>query len=136
MTDVFSHVGITCKDPDLIENFYVKHFGFKRTRVFSSGDSQIVMIKSGSFYLELFKSTEESPIGAAKGTGQEYPGWRHICFSVANIDAKLKEMGEAARITLGPLQLDDFVKGMKACWIADPEGNIIELCQGYADEER
>ena len=38
------------------------------------------------------------------------------------------------RVTLGPLGFDDWIKGWRSAWIADPEGNIIERSQGYQDE--
>jgi glyoxylase I family protein len=85
--------------------------------------------------MELFKSTQESPVDQPKGAGQDYPGWKHICFSVENLDQFLNQMGIDAVITLGPLDMGDLIPGMKVCWIADPEGNIVELNQGYVDEE-
>ncbi|MCX5697907.1 MAG: VOC family protein [Candidatus Omnitrophica bacterium] len=131
---VFSHMGLTCKDPVEIEKFYSKYFGFKRARVYAPGPEQVVMIKSGNIYLELFKAGEESTLAPAKEAGPNYPGWKHICFMVDNLDALLKEIGGGARITLGPLDMGKFIPGMKVCWIADPEGNIVELNQGYVDE--
>jgi glyoxylase I family protein len=59
---------------------------------------------------------------------------RHIEFTVADVDQKILEMGEAAVITLGPLRFDDFIQGWKTVWIKDPEGNIVELSEGYKDE--
>ena len=44
-------------------------------------------------------------------------------------------MGDDARITLGPLDMGQFIPGMRVAWIADPEGNIVELNQGYIDED-
>ena len=134
-TVTFSHFGLTCNDPVKIEKFYTKHFGFKRTRVYAPGPEQVVMIKSGNMYIELFKSTETSPLSPPKESGYRFSGWRHICFIVDDLDAKLKEMGDDAQLTLGPLDMSDFIKGMKVCWISDPEGNIVELNQGYVDEE-
>jgi len=130
----FSHVGISCLDPIVIERFYTKYFGFKRSRVYAPGLDQVVMIKSGSIYLELFKSTKESQVPPPDGSGQDYPGWKHICFLVDDLDAKLSEIGTDAKITLGPVDMGAFILGMKVCWIADPEGNIIELNQGYVDD--
>ena len=43
-------------------------------------------------------------------------------------------MGEDAKITLGPLDMAAFIDGMRVAWITDPEGNIVELNQGYEDE--
>jgi len=130
----FSHIGVVANDPIKLENFYVKYFGFKRTRVYAPGPDQVVMIKSGDMYFEIFKATEASKDGAPKEAGPMFPCWRHICFKVDDLDSKLKEIGEAAKITLGPADMSQFIEGMKVAWLADPEGNIIELSQGYKDE--
>ena len=52
-----------------------------------------------------------------------------------DVDVKLGEMGDDAKITLGPLSFDDFIQGWRTVWIADPEGNIVEISQGYMDED-
>lgn len=133
VSTAFHHMGLTCKDPIRIEEFYTRHFGFERVRVFQPGPKQIVMLKSSGVYLELFKASDPSKVPPSEGAGPRYPGWRHICFLVDDLDAKLKELGEAVRITREPLDLSSFVTGMRACWIADPEGNIIELSENYCD---
>jgi glyoxylase I family protein len=132
----FHHVAIVCRDPIASERWYTKHFGFRRARVAPLGDGdQIVFLKAGTAYLELFRATQPSPSPEATGAGPEYPGWRHLAFKVDDVDAKLAEMGDDARITLGPLDMSQFIPGMRAVWLADPEGNIVELNQGYVDEE-
>ena len=131
----FNHVGIACQDMAVIERFYCQHFGFNRARVVPLGDTQIVFIKSGNTYLELFQAKEDAPVPKAKEDGPWYPRWRHIAFAVDSVDAKLAEMGDAANITLGPFDFNDFIQGWRGVWLADPEGNIIELAQGYVDEE-
>jgi glyoxylase I family protein len=60
---------------------------------------------------------------------------RHLAFLVDDLDAKLAEMGDDAKITLGPLDMGDFIAGMRVAWITDPEGNVVELNQGYEDEK-
>ena len=62
ITANFVHVGLTCKDPLVIERFYTEHFGFKRVRVVLLGAEQIVFIRQGNFHLELFLAKEESPL--------------------------------------------------------------------------
>jgi len=47
----------------------------------------------------------------------------------------LAEIGNNAKVTLGPLEFDEVIPGWRAVWIADPEGNIIEISQGYQDQE-
>ncbi len=131
---IFHHMAIACKDPLQVEAFYTRHFGFKRARVIPLGDTQIVFIKSGNAYLEIFQAKEEYPGSKAEADGPWYPDWRHIAFKVDNVDAKLAEMGSDAKITLGPFDFDAFIPGWRTVWVSDPEGNIVEITQGYVDE--
>jgi glyoxylase I family protein len=126
---------MVCRDPAATERFYTRHFGFRRARVVPLGDGdQILFLKSGSLYLELFKATQDSPAPAATGPGPEYPGWRHLAFKVDDVDAKVTEMGDDARITAGPMGFDAFIAGWRTVWVADPDGNIVEISQGFVDE--
>src|SRR5437773_6516611 len=75
----FHHMGVVCSDMGATERFYTKHFGFRRARVAPlGGGDQIVFLKAGSCYLELFRATQANPAPAASGPGPEYPGWRHL----------------------------------------------------------
>lgn len=131
----FSHMAISCQDLIATERFYTKYFGFKRSRVVPLGDQQIVFIKLGEMYLELFQANRESPVGPPNNDGPQYPAWRHLAFQVDDVDAKLAEMGNDAKITLGPLNFDDFIPGWRTVWVADPNGNIVEISQGYVDQD-
>lgn len=131
----FSHVAITCNDPLAMERFYCRYFGFRRARVVVLGESQVVFLKMDNVYLELFQSSQASPAPVAQGSGPEYPGWRHLAFMVDDVDARLAEMGDAARITAGPMDFNDFIRGWRSVWLADPEDNIIEISQGFVDQE-
>ncbi|MDF7819909.1 VOC family protein [Runella sp. MFBS21] len=132
----FFHVAVTVKDLSAFESFYSKYFGFQRARTISLGEGkELVFLKdAGNFYFEVFPPDEERPIPLAEGDGPHYQGIRHLAFSVEDVDAKLAEMGSDAVITLGPLTFDDFIPGWKTAWVKDPEGNIIEITQGYVDE--
>lgn len=135
---IFSQVALTCKDPIVTEKFYTKHFGFKRARVVKMPeDEQIVFIKMGdsAFYLELFQAKEKLPIDPHINDGPQYPSVRHLAFKVDNVDIKLAEMGKDAQITLGPISFDDYVIGWRTVWIADPDDRIIEISQGFFDED-
>jgi glyoxylase I family protein len=131
----FAHVGLTCQDPIKIEKFYTRYFGFRRARVVPLGDTQIVFLKSGDMYLELFQATGKSPVPPPEKDGPSWPGVRHLAFQVKSVDVKLAELGADARITLGPFNFHDFIPGWRTVWIADPEGNIVEITQGFADQE-
>lgn len=129
------HMGLVCRDASAVEAFYTRHFRFQRARVVGSGDGQVVFLKSGDFYLELFHASANSPAPASGGAGPEYPGWRHLAFKVDDVDATLAAMGPDARITAGPMSFDDFIPGWRTAWVSDPDGNIVEISQGYVDQQ-
>jgi glyoxylase I family protein len=131
----FSHMALSGKDPLAVERFYTRHFGFKRARVVPLGEDQVIFIKRDDIYLEIFRATREVPAPPAGEAGPEYPDWRHLAFQVDNVDAKLAEMGDDAKITLGPLDFSNIIPGWRSVWLADPTGNIVEISQGYVDQE-
>ncbi|MDZ4769606.1 MAG: VOC family protein [Chloroflexota bacterium] len=134
---VFNHVGLNCKDPIAIEKFYTQYFGFTRARVIPLGDdNQLVFLRgAGDFYLELFKSGDARPIAAPEKDGYSFTGPRHIAFKVDDVNAVIAAMGDAAVVTLGPLDFGAFIPGWMTVWVSDPEGNIVEISQGYTDQE-
>ena len=134
---IFSQVALTCKDPIITERFFTKHFNFKRARVLKMPEGeQIVFIKMGdsAFYLELFQAKKKSPLDPPIEDGAQYPSVRHLAFKVDNVDVKLSEMGKDAQITLGPVNFDDYIPGWRTVWISDPDDRIIEISQGFSDE--
>jgi glyoxylase I family protein len=135
---IFSQVALTCKDAIATEKFYTNYFGFRRARVAKLPDgNQIVFLKmaDSAFYLELFQASDETPIAPATNDGYAFPSVRHLAFKVSSVDAKLAEIGNAAKVTLGPLNFDDYIPGWRTAWIADPDGTIVELSEGFVDEE-
>jgi glyoxylase I family protein len=42
-------------------------------------------------------------------------------------------MGNAAAITQGPMDFDEYIPGWRSAWIADPNGVIVEVSQGYRE---
>jgi glyoxylase I family protein len=134
MTRAIHHMGLACADPIAVERWYTKHFGFTRKRVYAPGPEQVVVIGNEGASLELFPAKGEAPPPRGEGAGPEYPGWRHVAFLVDDLDATLAKMGDDAKITLGPLDMSALIEGMRVAWISDPEGNIVELNQGYEEE--
>ena len=130
----FSHIALSCKDMVRTEAFYSKHFGFKRARVIPLGDTQIVFLKAGEVYLELFLAEGDALIGPS-GDGPHTAGIRHLAFQVVDVDAVVAAIGDDADITLGPLDFDAFIPGWRTIWLADPDGNIVEISQGFTDQD-
>jgi glyoxylase I family protein len=135
MSLVFSHVALNCRDPLATERFYTRHFGFRRARVIPLGGEQIVFLKAGTVYLELFQAKGDPPGPAFDKDGPGHRGVRHIAFQVDDVDAALAAMGQDAVVTLGPLDFGSFIPGWRTVWVADPDGTIVEISQGYTDQD-
>ncbi len=128
----FHHVALNCKDMAVTERFYSKHFGFERARVLPLDGTQIIFLKAGGAYLELFQAKGDGVAPSNDGPVQQ--GLRHIAFRVDDVDAKVAAMGDEAKVTLGPFSFDSFIPGWRTVWLADPDGNIVEVSQGFQDE--
>jgi glyoxylase I family protein len=134
----FHHVSLNCRDMAVIEDFYTRHLDFRRARLIDLPDGrQIVFLKGADgVYLELFPAQGDSAVTpGASGEGQISPGVRNFSFAVDDIDERLAAMGSEARVTFGPVGFDDFVPGWRSVWLADPEGNVYQLTQGFTDQE-
>jgi glyoxylase I family protein len=131
----FSHLCLSSPDPVALERFYCTHFGFSRARVIPLGEQQVVFLKSGAAYLELFQSEGDRPTPAVLGDGPHTTGLRHLAFQVDSVDEALVRMGDDAHITAGPMDFDAFIPGWRTVWLSDPDGNIVEISQGYTDQD-
>jgi glyoxylase I family protein len=131
----FAHVALSCKNMAETQRFYTTHFGYRVARVVPLGDAKIVYLKCGEAYLELFPAEGGREGSLPVADGPHGQGIRHIAFQTDNVDAKIASMGADARVTLGPLDFNDFIPGWRTVWVADPDGNIVEISQGYVDAE-
>jgi lactoylglutathione lyase len=127
----FDHVGITVADLDRAVEWYggaldlVVEFVFELPQFGFRG----VMLKSPTGYrIELLERAGSAagpcpsdPIDAA-GT----QGFGHMCLDVADVDAsfeRLRAGGAAERMSPRPSP----EPGVRMAYLADPEGNLIEL---------
>jgi glyoxylase I family protein len=130
----WSHVALNCRDQAVTEEFYRRWFGFERARVVDLGDQQIIFLRQGSVYLELFAS-QQPPLLAASGDGPAHVGVaRHLAFQTDDLDDFLERMADQVPVSLGPLRFDDFIAGWRSVWLTDPDGVVVEVSQGYADQ--
>lgn len=128
----WSHVGLNCRDQRVTEQFYTRWFGFSRARTIPLGDGEILFLRNGDAYLELFPAKEDGEPTTLDGpprTGTV----RHLAFQTDDVDRFLDRIGEDADITLGPLDFDDFIDGWRSVWLRDPDGVVVEVSQGYRD---
>jgi glyoxylase I family protein len=130
----WSHVALNCRDQRATEDFYRRWFGFERARAFPVGDEQeIVFLRHGDVYLELFGAAGDA-VAEPAGDGPQHPGSvRHIAVQTDDLDGFLALVGDSVPVTLGPLAFDEFIPGWRTVWLADPDGVIVEVSQGYRD---
>ncbi len=127
------HIAFNCVDRKQQERFYVRHFGFTRSRVFHpEKPNEFVLLRLGNMRIELFSAQPEH----LKEKGSEQPiGFRHLAFTVPNLEAKIKELQAAGTQPDDIIDCDHMAKGLRICFFKDPEGNMIELMEGWTEEE-
>jgi glyoxylase I family protein len=121
-----------CVDRLKQEAFYTRWLGFERVRVFKPGQpDEFVMLRLGSTCIEFFGTDD----GTTAAPGPLPVGFRHLAFEVPDLDAKVSDM-KAAGVEMGDIiDCDAMVKGMRVCFFSDPEGNQLELMEGWHDEQ-
>lgn len=131
----WSHVALNCADQEVTEEFYRRWFGFERARVVQLDDARIVFLRQGEVYLELFAAKGDPPV-TATADGPPYPGLaRHLAFQTDDLPAFLDRVGDQVPVSLGPLKFDEFIAGWASVWLTDPDGVVVEVSQGYRDED-
>lgn len=133
----WSHVGLNCRDQARTEAFYTRWFGFRRARVVDDGNVRVVFLRLDGVYLELFAADAGAPgTGNADGDGPHIAGAaRHVAFQVDDLDRFLARAAGELHISLGPLAFDAYIPGWRTVWITDPDGVIVEVSQGYTDQD-
>jgi len=125
------HFAMNCIDRHRQEAFYTKHFGFQRARVFNRGtENEFVMLRLGGFCIEMF---DNPGAGEARG-GEQAVGFKHLAFLVEDIEAKVAELEADGVATDGIVDCGGICPGMRVCFFKDPDGNILEVMEGYQDE--
>jgi glyoxylase I family protein len=131
---VVNHIALNCRNLAAQEAFFTKHFGFKRSRTFKAGTpDEFIMLKLGSVRLELFP-TNPAQTENVNG-GEQVIGFKHLAFDVPDLDSAIAAL-RADGLEPDPIiNQDHVVPGFRIVFFRDREGNILELMQGYRDEE-
>ena len=125
------HIAFNCVDKAAQEAFYTKHFGFRRCRVFNAGrPDEFVMLRLGGTCLELFSGN--APL-AARG-GEQSVGFRHLAFAVPDLDAAVASLRADGLRTDEIIDCSAILEGLRVCFLDDPEGNRLELMEGFKDD--
>jgi glyoxylase I family protein len=128
-----NHLALNCLDVAAQEAFFSKHFGFRRSRTFNPGKpNEFIMLKLGSMRLELFPA-DRAHSSNQKG-GEQRIGFKHLAFDVPKLETAMQSL-QGDGIQFDPvIEQDHVTPGLRVVFFRDPEGNIIELMEGYRDE--
>ena len=112
--------------------YYTKHFGFRRSRVFNADtENEFIMLRLGSTCLELFGAGADS---ASQMGGEQPVGFKHLAFEVPDLDAAVAALDADGIATEKTIDCSSVVEGLRVCFFNDPDGNRLELMQGYQDQ--
>lgn len=118
------HVAVSVRDIERSMDFYVNKLGFAEMfRLHRDEKLWIVYLRiTDTQFLELF------PGGVGDGAPPfENLGFNHLCIEVDDLDAAIAEItGNGVKLTIQKkVGADDNLQA----WVADPDGNRIELMQ-------
>ncbi|HMP76290.1 MAG TPA: VOC family protein [Kiritimatiellia bacterium] len=126
------HIAFNCRDRAAQEAFYTRHFGFQRARVFNADTpDEFVMLRLGATCLELFQA---KPDAAAHRGSEQAVGFKHLPFEVPDIEAAVRGLTADGIHVDKIIDCGALLPGLKVCFFNDPEGNRLELMQGWRDQ--
>lgn len=126
------HMAFGCKNIKVSEKFFSKHFGFKRVRTFNKGTpGEFIMLRCSNACLELFQAGEKEK---ALSGGEQPVGFKHLAFEVESIERTVAGLKADGIKTDDIIDCSSIVPGMRVCFFNDPDGNRLEVMQGYKDE--
>ena len=136
MGTTFDHVGLSLADLDAGEAFYGRAFGFTRELAFALDPHPIrgvMLVHPSGCRLELFADERSSggiradtPIAALATRG-----YGHFALAAADI-GPLYETALSAGAPAVKAPVPSPEPGVRFAFVADPEGNLIELVERRA----
>ena len=120
-----SHVAIRAKQFETLFDFYTRVLGFAEMfrLQMDDGSLRLAYIRvTDTQFIELFPNgTEEVP------RTRTQVGLNQLCLAVENLDETAADL--TARGVRILSRIDAAIDGNRIAWIADPEGNRIELME-------
>lgn len=124
--NTLGHFNLKVQDLDASIAFYGK-LGFPEFLRLTEedGSAWIVYLRiTDELYIELL------PGGKGRAGDQQASGLNHLCLTTDDIEATVAELGRVGVPLTAPL--DPTKRGVdhnRGCWIADPDGNRIEIME-------
>ena len=127
------HVGLAVGDLDVVAGFYGEAFGLTEVvEEFVMPDAGVrsrILRSAGGVQLELVERAGSTPQRFSDpfdGAGTQ--GWFHWALRVPSLDEAF-DVALTAGATVVSAPADGVRAGMRFAYVADPEGNLVELLE-------
>ena len=128
--NIVHHLAFNCHDRHAQEAFYTEQFGFKRARVLNAGrPDEFIILRSGKHVPGAFQRARHP----ARSGGVQAVGFKHLAFEVPSLEESIARLRAAGIEPDRIMDASGNVPGLRICFFRDPEGNSIELMQGWQD---
>lgn len=120
------HVVYSVANVDTLAAWYVRVLGFRITKRFHVGGVEIAWLDIPGFrlgFMQFPKSRPPAAVGAVPARGV-----RNLVFSVADVDAAVRDLTAAGARIANPPQTS-HPPDIRTANLLDPEGNVIGLYQ-------
>lgn len=136
-----SHAAFVCRDIGAMEAFYRDVFGLRRVRVFNPGtEKEFFVLGRDNFRVELFRGEPSAFADTARSADASGAGlsvdrqFKHLAVEVSSLDNVMRLLAEKGVPVDRVIDYSTEGETFKLCFIRDPEGNKIEIMEGYRDE--
>jgi catechol 2,3-dioxygenase-like lactoylglutathione lyase family enzyme len=140
-----SHVGICVSDLERSLRFYQDLLGFAREHELEAGGEPtdallrlrdvrlkaVYLVRDGVRIELLHFASPPAPPRRERVMNE--PGLTHLSFRVTDLHAVVRALREAGERVLEETVLDFPAFGSAACFVVDPDGQLIELVQAPGD---
>jgi catechol 2,3-dioxygenase-like lactoylglutathione lyase family enzyme len=137
----FDHVGISVADLEAAAGWYCAALGLTREFAFEVPPVSlrgVMLLSDAGYRVELLERAGSAPAGPAPGGPDEAAlrrGYGHICLDVPDVDAAHAALLTAGAADRMPPRASPE-PGIRMAFVADPEGNLIELIDRSAARAR
>jgi lactoylglutathione lyase len=137
----FDHVGISVADLGSAVDWYCAALGLAREFEFEVphvGLRGAMLLSASGYRVELLERTGSARQGPSPGSPDEaalYRGYGHMCLDVPDVDAVHAALLAAGAADRMPPRASPEPR-VRMAFVADPEGNLIELIDRTASRAR
>lgn len=120
-------IGVVTTDLDAMVAFYDGFLGFSHQGDLDFPGGSMKRYAIGSNVLKLVTYDTATPAPTAPGGGRTQAGFRYITLVVASVTCTAEQAAEAGYRVVEPPTDFPAVPGMGWSFVADPDGNWVEL---------